>query len=343
MPVRLRLRIWGKNAWHFWRMPFQVKYYSRSSRIIFDLTAAALVLFLTLLIMPLYTDGDQAIYREVYRSLPKFNLSQGFIFYINSLSSREPVHFFLSWIASRHIEKDLFVALSNAFLAYVAMSLFQKWKASVIIAFLLLLTNYYFFVLYFSAERLKYGFIFLALSMIYVDQVKCIYGLATLALVSHAQVIIVYVAILFKGFVRQMLKLFLTGKVSKWFLYVPLLFIPPLFVANQIIGKLQYYQDNVLYSSLGGWGALGRIFVFLLLALWYSKRKRETILLFVPLVIAVFLLGGERINIFGYFIFLYYGLQFRGGWNLGVLATSAYFAHSSIGFLVNIMQRGSGF
>ena len=218
------------------------------------------------------------------------------------------------------------------------MSLFLKWKASVTIAFMLILSNFYLFVLYFAAERLKYGFIFMALSMINIDQFKLFYMWAVVALLSHASVLIVYVSILFKVFVEQISKLFRTGKVSKLSLRaIPFLIIPLLLVKSQIISKfLIYYTGGKLLD-------LGRISVFLLLALLYSKKRSETIILFIPIVIAAFLLGGFRVNMFGYFLFLYYGLRFRGGWNLGVLATSVYFAYSSTTLLINIIQHGDGF
>lgn len=320
----------------------QIKYILRFSRaFIAKLTAAVLVLLLSILIMPYYTDGDQGIYRKVYEALPNLDLTDGFAYYTWSLTSIEIVHFFLSWVASRFVDKDIFIAFSNAILAYVTMSLFQKWRVSVIIAFLLLLTNFYFLVLYFAAERLKFGFIFLACSMIYIDQVKRMFGFATLALISHVQVLIVYVSILFNVFVKQILKLFRTWKVSKSMLFfVPFIFIPLLLVGNQIVDKTIPYYNKRDFMDLT---EMFRILGLLLLTLWYSKKKNETIIMFIPIVIAVFLVGGDRVNLIGYFAFLYYGLQFRGGWNFGVLATSAYFAYSSIGFLANVFQHGNGF
>lgn len=317
----------------------QIKYNLRFSRAFIErLTAAALVLLLSLLIMPFYTDGDQIAYRKVYEALPDLGLTEGFIFYVGNLGSQEFVHFILSWVASRFVDKDLFIAFSNSILAYVVMTLFQKWKVSVIIALLLLLTNFYFLVLYFAAERLKFGFIFLALSMIYIDHVKRFFGFATLALISHAQIIMVYVSILFNVFVRQIVKLFRTSTVSKSLLFfVPFLFIPPLLVGNQLFAKFQsYYSERALTE-------LAKILVFLLLALWYSKNKTETFIVLIPMFIAVYLVGGERVNILGYFAFLYYGMQSKGGWNWGVLATSAYFSYASIDFLVNVFQHGDGF
>lgn len=316
-----------------------IKYYLSFSRFfVAKLTAAVLVFFLSLSILPFCTEGDQIAYREVYDSLCDLNIKEGFLFYSSKLSSLEFVHFFLSWLASRVVGKDLFIAFSNAILAYVAMALFQKWKASLIIAFLLLLTNFYFFAVYFTGERLKFGFIFLALSMIYIDQIKRSYLFAVLALISHAQVLIVYFSMLFNVFVGQISKLFRTGKISKSVLFfIPLIFFPLLLVGNHILLKFQaYYGERALAE-------FARIFVFLLLALWYSREKRETFIIFIPIFIAVLLVGGMRVNIFGYFAFLYYGLQIRGGWNFGVLATSLYFTYSSIGFLINVFQRGDGF
>lgn len=323
----------------------QIKYHLRFSRaFVAKFTAAAVVFLLSFLIMPFYINGDQSLYRKVYETLPDFGLTEGFLFYSRSLGSQEFVHFFLSWVASRFVDKDLFIAFSNAILAYVSMSLFRKWQASVIMAFLLVLTNFYFLVIYFAAERLKFGFMFLALSLIYIDQIKRFYGFAVLALISHVQVLIVYGAILFNIFVRGILKLFRTGKVAKsWLLLflVPFLFLPPLLLGGEFfLAKLVSYYSVRDFADLT---ELAKILVFLLLALWYSKKKSETIIMFIPIVIAVFLIGGFRVNLFGYFFVLYYGLQFRGGWNFGVLTTSVYFAYSSINFLVNVIQHGDGF
>ena len=42
-------------------------------------TASALIFILSLVILPYYTEGDQAVYRELYKFLPEFNLLDGFI------------------------------------------------------------------------------------------------------------------------------------------------------------------------------------------------------------------------------------------------------------------------
>ena len=141
----------------------------------------AVVFFGSLYIGPFYILGDQLHYREIYKNLSEFGLVDGYVYYTSTIDSLEFVHFFFSWLASSHLEKDLFIALANGVLAWISLTLFQKWKASLFIAAFLVVTNYYFIAMYFSAERLKFGFIFVGLSFIYLDRVKLFYTFSFLA------------------------------------------------------------------------------------------------------------------------------------------------------------------
>jgi len=301
-------------------------------------TAATLLFILTMLIMPLYVDGDQSVYREVYSALADFDLKDAFLYYKAHLSSSEYVHFFLSWVLNPIVDKDLFIAFSNAIFGYVLMVLLQKWKATPVISFMIVFTNFYLLVLYFAAERLKFGFIFLTISLIYLDQIKRFYGFTILAIISHVQVLIVYGSIALYAVIKKLFKHMHNGTISKAPIFlIPLLLVPLYLMGDQLFLKFQAYYGQ------GGFQALIKMVVFFLLAMFYSKDKSQTIAIFLPLCIAVFLLGGDRINLFGYFVFLYYGLQVKGGWNLGVIGTSSYYLCSTIIFLNNIFQTGNGF
>jgi hypothetical protein len=136
---------------------------------------------------------------------------------------------------------------------------------------------------------------------------------------------------MFKRSYELLVKLFKSGKTFKYVLAFPLLALPVLLMWEHIISKFAaYYQETDLTEFL-------RINLFFGLAMWYSKNKLETVLLFFPIFVLVYLFGGDRINFLGYFIFLYYGLQYRRGWNFGVLATSGYFAYATLGFCLNVL------
>jgi hypothetical protein len=298
------------------------------------ITAAILIFFISYVVMSSATGGDIYFYQKVYNDLPDYGLIDGFWFYYTWISSTEYVHYLLVWVVSRIVDHNTFVSLSNAVLAYVTMSVFQKWKASFFISYFIVLTNFYFYVMYFSTERLKIGFIFLALSFLYSHQLKKVCGFAFLAFMTHIQTIMVYISLIINRCYALAVKFMKTGKTFKYIIVFPLFVIPLLFLREQIFLKFYaYYHETEMAEFV-------RIVLFFVLAMAYSRRKLETILLFFPIVIGVFLFGGDRVNFLGYFIFLYYGLQFRKGWNVGVLVTSAYFAYATIGFCVDILGVG---
>ncbi|WPC06774.1 hypothetical protein SBP02_08520 [Pseudomonas benzenivorans] len=310
------------------------------ARAILRSCARALVVFFvfvgSLYIGPHYVLGDQVHYRGVYENLAKLSLVDGYIYYNSALDSLEFVHFLLSWSASRFLDKDLFIAIANALLAWVAFGVFQKWKASVLIAALLVLTNYYLIAMYFSAERLKFGFVFLGLSFLYIEKVKHFYVFSFIALVTHAQTLIVYFSLFFRVLFSQLSKVVSSGKISKMFLAVMvLLLVPVALMSGQLISKFNSY-----YDGLRGVSELARIFVFLILALYYARKKVEVLLVFIPLVFTVILVGGDRVNVLAYFVFLYYALPVNKGFNIGVLLTGLYFAFGSFEYVSNIFEYG---
>lgn len=296
------------------------------------------VFIFSLIVGPFYVAGDQIVYRMIYEGLKSRNLTEGFLFYHQNISSLEFTHYFLSWLACRIFDKDLFIALSNSILAYSALILLRKYRASILVAGLLVLTNYYMMALYFPAERLKFGIIFLFLSLVYAERLKLFYLFAFIAVISHIQVVIAYGCIGFLLFTKAMVRLFKSGRISiKYLLVIPAGIIPLALMSDQLVNKFNmYYYVHDMTNLL-------RALVFFALALWYSKNRTETTLLFIPLLVAVQLVGGHRVNMFGYYIFLYYALRVRSGFNLGVLVTSTYFLYNSIIFVYRVINFGDAY
>ena len=294
---------------------------------------------LSMLISPLYIYGDQIEYRRVYSYIQGLGFFDSFYFYSSALDSHELIHFFLSWIFSNAgIDKDLFVSFFNAVLAFFIMKLFYKWKVKIYISIFLVLSNFYFYVLFFSAERLKFRFIFMILSIIYIKRLRIFYFIATLSFFSHVQMIIIYISMFFGSMFQSVRRFLMSGRLPGALIFVSLVAVfPLLLMTEQLTSKFMVYRsDNDIFELL-------RIFAFFVLSVWYAKNKMEAAFVFIPLIIAVYFVGGDRINIFGYFAFLYYGLPVRGGVNFGVIATGLYFAYVGAGFIYNIVTYGVGF
>ncbi len=300
-----------------------------------------LILFVfvaSLVLGAFYTEGDQVHYRRVYLELSNLDLIQAFAFYNLSLSSYELTHFFFSWVASRFIEKDIFIAFFNALLALFVILNFDKKKVYLVITALFVVSNFYLWVLFLSAERLKFGILFFLISMYYADRIKIFMAFSFLSVVSHIQIAILYSGILLNWMVNEFRYTVKTGRASKQIIYILILVLITFFIIwNQVQVKFfAHFELSVLLDYL-------RIMVFFLMAIYYSRKKQETFFIFIPLFIAVMLFGGERVNLFAYFVFLYYALQVNRGVNVGVLLTSLYFAYTSFGFIMNVINHGNGF
>ncbi len=107
-----------------------------------------------------------------------------------------------------------------------------------IVSALIVLTNYYLYVLFFPAERLKFGVIFLIFSLLYFDEKKKFIASSLLSSLSHFQMVLVYISILFE-FVFSKVKLFIfEQKISKYLI---------LLVFLSIFGLVLFF-DNIMHK-----------------------------------------------------------------------------------------------
>ena len=306
---------------------------------IFALTIAVIYLIFSLLIYPQYTAGDQSFYRPFYDSVSEFGLLDGFLFYRASLGASEPIYFIVSKVCSGLIDKDLLMSLLNGVLVYLLVIWIEKNKISRLVIPLLAL-NFYLLVLLFSAERLKFAMLLLMLAVNSKGLKKSIF--AAFSFLSHTQAIFLIVNWLSLQFI-PILTDAIKGKVKKrslgvFFLIVLfLILIIPL--AAHMQEKLSAYSER---SS--GLGELIKPGLFVILTLFYANRDRFTsIVMHLPILMAAYLVGGERTVIFSYFIFLSFSLKYKKGINSGVFFTSLYFCFQGIIFLGNVIAFGDGF
>ncbi|MCF8057802.1 MAG: hypothetical protein K9K67_00790 [Bacteriovoracaceae bacterium] len=243
-------------------------------------------------------------------------------------------------MSSRFLYKYEFVAIANATLAFVAMRLFIKWNTSSIIASIVVLTNFYFYVLYFAAERLKFGFIFLIISLLYSHR-KRFFAFASASVMSHSQSFIIYISILFSYFIKE-IKGFSEGKKVNKVLIISFLILGiTLWVMfEQIQSKISAYIS--LQKGLSIVSML-KMAVFFALTCLYTKEKLQALYLYLPLFVVALIFGGDRVNLYGYFIFLFYALRINRGFNIGVALTSIYFAFKTYIFLSKVLVYANGF
>lgn len=314
---------------------------------------AFFVFIASLLFAPFYFAGDQVFYGLAYKDMAGRELIEAYSVYPKYMSSREVVHFLAVWLASGlGIEKNLVMATVNSLLSFFLMRLFEQWRVSLIVALAICITNFYVLVLYFAAERLKFGILFFVMSVYacYICDKKRSFFFSFLAIIAHVQLLIPYTSVLFSRLFSISNILYLSKiNINRRYKYIFIHFfafgVTAILIWNllsyQIVSKFVYY--STVQSQKRDFFDFARVICFFCLTFLYTTKHYDVVLKFLPIFFAVYLLGGDGVNLFAYAIFMSYALTYKRGLNFGVFITSIYFASKSVGFIGRIIETGQGF
>lgn len=308
---------------------------------ILSFVVAGIVFAFSMLLSPFNTYGDQEFYRRVYDVIPYLRLDDAVYFYSFTLSSNEVVHFSLVYFLGEYFSKELLMSVLNFLLAFVSFKLLVSLGAYKSIALFIVLTNYYMWVLYLPAERLKVACIFVFSAWLLLDKRSRFIILSGLGMLSHVSTIIILIAGILVYSRDELARVFSNLKISRIFFFaLPLLIVVLLLSLGQLADKAVAYFQGGEFLTLG---EAIRMLAFFFLALLYAEKKSNVVIVFIFLFSMVFLFSGDRVNMFGYLAFLYFSIHYRRGFNLGVMLTSLYFMISTIGLMNNIIVHGDAF
>ncbi|MFV0453632.1 MAG: hypothetical protein ACK5NQ_01275 [Pseudomonas sp.] len=299
---------------------------------------ALIILLFSLCVYPYFYGGDQLYYREFYEGVSGLSLVDAFAFYRETLGTSEPIYFLVVYFFSSFVSKDVLFSLLNFVLAYLVLFWMLVNRVKILIIFLLVF-NFYFVVLLFSAERLKVSLILFLLGL--VCHGSCRFVLFGVSFFAHVQVLMLFIAAESERIVFMIQRL-LRGKILFEALYLFLgvcVICSVVFLMRaHVVSKLSYYLE------LGGWVSVIKPLALCCAAVFYARGCRlQAVLSGAPFLIFAFFVGDERVTIFSYFVFMYFALRFNGGSNLGVVLFGLYFLWSGLRFLYAIFESGDGF
>lgn len=285
-----------------------------------------------------YIGSDQKYYREVYNQLKNYNISNGYFYYSINLNSIEIVHYLIDWIFCRILPKDIIMSLFNALLGIITYRILRLWGSNRINALFIVFTNYYMLVLYFAAERLKFGFIIFGIGIL-LKNIKAKEYIYLMSILAHIQMGVLFLAIKTEKFVKSIKKFILNAKISLSILISIIFIISVSFImSKQIITKITHYAfENIKFIDIA------KIMVFFIFSYIYSKSKEKVVYMFLPLIFATFIIGSFRINIFAYFLMLYFCFPNKKGYNIAIFITNIYYLYTSINFITLIFKYGRAF
>lgn len=282
-----------------------------------------------------YIIGDPVIYQEYYREVSTLGLDEGYFYYRNKTGGVEPIYFLLTWIVSRFCEKYLFDAILNGILVALGLRYLNKNRVHKLLIPMLLI-NFYIFVLIFSADRLKLGFILYLWGVVLGGRGGIV--LSATSVFAHLQmavpVALYGIAKLYNLPLKRVLfNLFVGAAV----ILATLVFLPE--VSESIKGKFDFYARdvNVVVS-------IAKVMVFAILIYMYNyQQPRLSFVFSIVFVLLSGLVGSDRVVMIAYFAFLHFALRVNNGLNAGVIATSFYFTAKAGLFVYSVLTFGNAF
>ena len=310
-----------------------------AARTLVPLAVGVACMMFSLYVFPYYTSGDQLYYRDFYDGLPFYDWTSGLGFYADTLDSREPGYYTLVYLFAGLIEKDWLMSFLNGALGYVLTLWLMRVRTSAIVI-ALVFTNFYLLVLFFSAERLKLAMLCFLLAFTLRGPLR--YVFAGLSVLTHSQTLILWVSRLAYPAWRMGKRLMtarLDGKPLRMLAGGIGAAVAAVVLYEHVVGKFLVYA-----AESGGVQTLLKPLAFLLAAQVYAHGRRfEALLTHLPIMAAAYAVGPDRVVIFSYFAFMYYGVQYRRGLNVLTIVFLAYFAMKGVTFIEDTIHYGSGF
>lgn len=289
--------------------------------------------------LEMYVLGDRSYYIDFFNSIEFVDLSEVSEIQYSKTGSREPIYGFLMWIASGSIDNIVYISIFNSLLIFLMGYMAIIYRLNVIV-YPLYFTNFYLLVVMTGAERLKFSLIFLLLFICVKRNIR--YAFLVCAPAAHIQTVIIYITLIAPTIMFKSSNL-INNNVK----YKKL--IRNLILAASLAMLLMFvilYQDYIVNKALAYMDSENNILMISSLviasAITFRKNFVPTISL-LPLIFAVLILGGSRVNMIGFVVYFYYVVTLRKSLDPAFLVIMMYLSFKSIGFVDNIIQTGNGF
>ena len=308
---------------------------------IYIIITISVLYILSLSLLNSYTKGDQTNYRIFYERINGAKIYEIQEIARTTIGSYEPFSWVLFWAAANlNIDKNVFVSFLNIILLLGLISLLKKYQSAWYI-YPLFITNFYVIVMMTSAERLKVAYIILLLSFYMKSKWK--YLMLFLSPFAHLQSIIFIVTTYISSISTQLKKIITNQTITKQIASISFILI------FLFIGVVAVLQDGIInkYNSYATdrfrIAELINIFILLSISLYVMKDKFLIFVTSIPLIIAILLVGGQRVNMIAVTIYLGLFVINRKTSHPLVLLLLFYFSLKTIPFVQNIYTLNDGF
>ncbi len=308
---------------------------------IISLSYAFFVLIFSLHFYTIYVGQDLYIYNNFYSNIPN-DFLEAYKFYNNSLGSKEPLYFLFVYTFSSIIDKAILFSICNAFLAYLLCNLFVSKFRLGFFPTLFLLSNYYLWVVYFPAERLKFAI--LAFILLVLFNKRYVLFKSGLTIISHIQGFLLLYQFYLVKYYKDIIKVLAFSSFKSYirFFFVVSVFLGLLFLMREhLITKVEAYANKET-----GFDGVLKVLVLMIISLVSSYKKTDVtyvILSFLPLLLLSLFLGGDRIVMFAVIQYFYIALYRNRNGDYIFYIVSFYFLYKTYDFFSRAYIYGYSF
>lgn len=291
---------------------------------------------LSIYVSPFHIHGDQEHYTEAYYSINNLPITEGWLVYKNIIYTSEPIHFFIVWLfSSLGFEKNVIMAFFNCLLAILFAKFLLKKKYNILLIFLIYFSNYYLFTMFFTLERTKFAFIFLLAALLTNKKIFLLLSVFTHSIMLFpifgflSSKYLNFISINKNNLLSNADKATSKIKIAGFILFCSLIYV---YLGDHLISKFNSY------AFIGF--EIYQIIIIFFLTIISASNKSEVFIFYFFIMISIIILGGDRLNMLGYFAFLYYRDSPLSRYKYLIFIPISYFFIKTILYLNMIITTG---
>ena len=301
-----------------------------------------LAILISAYIVPLYVNGDQIAYKGFFDNciLHNNSITDKWICYTSYLGSKEPGYFLImNFIGSIFDRVFINICANFLILFFLTKIIFEKIKNGIerFSILFLLISNFYILVLFFSAERLKFAFLFFLIFIICKKIYKYVFIL--FSLLTHTQMIIIFLSLYINYIYNS--KISLIRKILINIFTFTFLLIFFILGRDHIVSKFDAYS-TIVQESDSGFFSLLKVSILYFFTL-FSYPRLSIVLAGFPILVSSYFLGSTRIMMIMFLFYFFTIVLYKKKTDVFFYLMMLYFSLKSINFISKIILYGDGF
>lgn len=291
-------------------------------------------------LLEMYRDGDQVHYWRFYDVLQFASPSEVMDLARGYVNSGEPVSAYILFAGAKlGIYKSTYISIINVIFLWSIYLLLKRFRQPWYI-YMLLYSNFYVIVLLTSAERLKISFVVLLLSVLIPREFRLPFTLASI--LAHFQSILLLFSLYLAGQFANIRAFLSTLKASKSILFSFLLVLSFSSLVFYFISSDVFAKGSDYAAKAQSFSSLANIFLLLIVAGLATRDRFRMLFALFPLVLGVYFLGGDRVNMIAFCVAFYLLLMEQRLVSPLFVLLLIYLSLKSVPFVSNVYNYGYG-